>query len=461
MAIPVKLPVFEGPLDLLMHLIEKNKIDIYDIPIAGITDQYLQYVHQMDHEDMDVTSEFLVMAATLLDIKSRMLLPREKDEETGEEEADPREELVRRLLEYKMYKYLSGELAAYRDQAGVRYFREQDLPKEVRSYQPPIDYSELLKDTDLKRLETVFGEVLRRKKSRRDPIRSGFGKIKREEVNIDTKTLYIRAYLQAHPHTDFRALLESQESKEEVIVTFLILLELMKVQQVQIVQDSICGKILIEAAKQDSVKQNPAGPKVPAQNEEVQDVAEQDIAESKGPVKDAEIQDVAEQDIAEPEEPVTDAEVQILAEPDIAEPESPAQETVSALSFQRTREVVFPLPTHIFSPAERPVPDTAESVVSTPAAAACEDQEVSAETHIEEPELDEEELFADTVSGPEPFYVHLWKGRLPRYSSSWQSVRSGHSRLSMAGERGSSRIIRRSDPFWESSRLSRLWARRR
>jgi hypothetical protein len=150
-----------------------------------------------------------------------------------------------------------------------------------------------------------------------------------------------------------------------------------------------------------------------------------------------------------------------LAEPDIAEPESPAQETVSALSFQRTREVVFPLPIHVFSPAERPVPDTAESVASTPAAAACEDQEVSAETHIEEPELDEEDVFADAVSGPEPFYVHLWKGQLPRYSSSWQSVRSGHSRLSMAGERGASRIIRRSDPFWESSRLSRLWARRR
>ena len=310
MAIPVKLPVFEGPLDLLMHLIEKNKIDIYDIPIAGITDQYLQYVHQMDHEDMDVTSEFLVMAATLLDIKSRMLLPREKDEETGEEEADPREELVRRLLEYKMYKYLSGELAAYRDQAGVRYFREQDLPKEVRSYQPPIDYSELLKDTDLKRLETVFGEVLRRKKSRRDPIRSGFGKIKREEVNIDTKTLYIRAYLQAHPHTDFRALLESQESKEEVIVTFLILLELMKVQQVQIVQDSICGKILIEAAKpenkspdhQDTAQQNET-------DQKIQVLSEQDVAEPEEPVTDAEVQDVAEQNIAETEEPVTDAEV--------------------------------------------------------------------------------------------------------------------------------------------------------
>ena len=249
MAIPVKLPVFEGPLDLLMHLIEKNKIDIYDIPIVEITDQYLEYVHQMDHEDMDVTSEFLVMAATLLDIKSRMLLPREKDEETGEEEGDPREELVRRLLEYKMYKYMSEELAVCREQAGVRYYRAQNLPREVRTYQPPIDYEELLSGTDLKRLEEVFGEVLRRKKSRRDPIRSGFGKIRREEVNIDTKTLYIRAYLQAHPRTDFRALLESQESKEEVIVTFLILLELMKNQKVQIVQDSICGKILIESSE--------------------------------------------------------------------------------------------------------------------------------------------------------------------------------------------------------------------
>ncbi len=283
MAIPVKLPVFEGPLDLLMHLIEKNKIDIYDIPIVEITDQYLDYVHQMDHEDMDVTSEFLVMAATLLDIKSRMLLPREKDEETGEEEGDPREELVRRLLEYKMYKYMSEELAACREQAGVRYFRAQDLPKEVRSYQPPIDYEDLLKGTDLKRLETVFGEVLRRKKSRRDPIRSGFGKIRREEVNIDTKTLYIRAYLQAHPQTDFRALLESQESKEEVIVTFLILLELMKHQKVHIVQDSICGKILIESAETEESISSPLPPE-PSRDNADSDVSE--VTEESSPKED-------------------------------------------------------------------------------------------------------------------------------------------------------------------------------
>ena len=279
MAIPVKLPVFEGPLDLLLHLIEKNKIDIYDIPIAGITDQYLEYVRQMDHEDLDVTSEFLVMAATLLDIKSRMLLPREKDDETGEEEGDPREELVRRLLEYKMYKYLSEELAVYREQAGVRYFRAQKLPREVLDYRPPINYDELLKDTDLQSLQKIFGEVLRRKKSRRDPIRGGFGKIRREEISLDNKTLYIRAYLQAHPRTDFRALLESRESREEVIVTFLILLELMKTQKVHIVQDSIGGKILVEAgAPEDAVAGPEDAPVSMDTPEDSSDMAEDDSA---------------------------------------------------------------------------------------------------------------------------------------------------------------------------------------
>lgn len=108
MAIPIKINVFEGPLDLLLHLIEKNKIDIYDIPIVEITDQYMEYIHGMETEDLGTMSEFLVMAATLLDIKCKMLLPRQVNEE-GEEE-DPREELVQKLLEYKMYKYMSYEL---------------------------------------------------------------------------------------------------------------------------------------------------------------------------------------------------------------------------------------------------------------------------------------------------------------------------------------------------------------
>ena len=108
MGIPVRLDVFEGPLDLLLHLIDKNKVDIYDIPIVEITDQYLEYIRSMKEQDMNVISEFLLMAATLIDIKCRMLLPREVDE-NGEEE-DPRDELVQKLLEYKMYKYMSFEL---------------------------------------------------------------------------------------------------------------------------------------------------------------------------------------------------------------------------------------------------------------------------------------------------------------------------------------------------------------
>ena len=109
MGIPVKLEAFEGPLDLLLHLIDKNKINIYDIPIVMITEQYMEYISAMESKDMDIMSEFLVMAATLLNIKSKMLLPKVEtlEEEEGE---DPRKELVERLLEYKMYKYMSYEL---------------------------------------------------------------------------------------------------------------------------------------------------------------------------------------------------------------------------------------------------------------------------------------------------------------------------------------------------------------
>ena len=222
MPILLKLQVFEGPMDLLMHLIEKNKIDIYDIPIVTITDQYLEYVRQMEHSDMNVTSEFLVMAATLLDIKSRMLLPREENEEGDEE--DPRDELVKRLLEYKMYKFMSEELKEKSRQAGLSYFREQDLPEEVRSYVPPLNYEELIGDRTAQSLRNVFADVMKRRKSRVDPIRSGFGKIHREEISVADKTLYIRAYLQSHPHA------------------------LMKHQKIRITQEEAFGKILIDLA---------------------------------------------------------------------------------------------------------------------------------------------------------------------------------------------------------------------
>ena len=147
MAIPVKLEVFEGPLDLLLHLIDKNKIDIYDIPITLITEQYLDYIRQMESEDMNVMSEFLVMAATLLDIKCKMLLPAEVNEE-GEEE-DPRAELVQKLLEYKIYKYMSYELKDLHMSAGKAFYREAHMPKEIAEYRPPIDYGELIGEATL------------------------------------------------------------------------------------------------------------------------------------------------------------------------------------------------------------------------------------------------------------------------------------------------------------------------
>ena len=134
MSISYKLEQFEGPLDLLLHLIEKNKVSIYDIPIAEITDQYLDYVSHMEKEDLDVVSEFLVMAATLLDIKSRMLLPAQETEE-GEEE-DPRVELVKRLLEYKMYKYMAFELKDRELDAEKVFYKGPTLPDEVAVLKP-------------------------------------------------------------------------------------------------------------------------------------------------------------------------------------------------------------------------------------------------------------------------------------------------------------------------------------
>ena len=127
MGIPVKLDAFEGPLDLLLHLIDKNKVNIYDIPIVEITRQYLEYIREMQRQDLNIMSEFLVMAATLLDIKSRMLLPKEVNEE-GEEE-DPRQELTEQLLEYKLYKFMSYELREKQEDASQALFRPRILPK--------------------------------------------------------------------------------------------------------------------------------------------------------------------------------------------------------------------------------------------------------------------------------------------------------------------------------------------
>ena len=247
MSLEIKLQVFEGPLDLLMHLIDKNKIDIYDIPIVTITEQYMEYINAMQRDDMEVTSEFLVMAATLIDIKCKMLLPKEVNED-GEEE-DPRAELVEKLLEYKMYKFMADELKDRQQEADLQWYRTRNIPKEVREYEAPIDFSDLIGDATLSKLNSIFQELLKRQEDKVDPIRSRFGNIEKEEIDMDAKTLYIRAYIREHQRFSFRQLLEKQHSKTEIIVTFLVILEEMKLGEIEIEQDETFGDIMITSRK--------------------------------------------------------------------------------------------------------------------------------------------------------------------------------------------------------------------
>ena len=251
MAIVVKLEVFEGPLDLLLHLIEKNKVDIYDIPIVEITEQYLDYVRHMETEDMNIISEFLVMAATLIDIKCKMLLP--KDETAEEDEGDPRDELVQKLLEYKMYKYMSYELKDRQLDAGRALFRQPSIPKDILEYKEPVDYEQLVGDMTLQKLNEIFQSMVKRQEDRVDPIRSKFGNVEKDEIPLEDKQNYIFTYLKAHNTCSFRQLLEKQHSKMEVIVTFLVVLELMKVGQIIIEQDNLFDDILIKRTSDDEI----------------------------------------------------------------------------------------------------------------------------------------------------------------------------------------------------------------
>ncbi len=245
MGISVKLQEFEGPLDLLLHLIEKNKVNIFDIPIVEITDQYMEYIRAMEEEDMGVMSEFLVMAATLLDIKSRMLLPPETDEE-GEPQ-DPRQELVERLLEYKLYKYMSYELRERQANAGRAAYRGEHMPAEVLSYREPVDPQELLSDVTLEKLNAVFQDVMKRQEGRTDPVRSKFGTMEKEEVDLEETVSYVEDYIAGHRQCSFRDLLQHQKSRMRVIITFLTILEMIRTGRIEIQQDEIFADIRITA----------------------------------------------------------------------------------------------------------------------------------------------------------------------------------------------------------------------
>ena len=245
MALSVKIESFEGPLDLLLHLIDVNKFNIFDIPIVEITAQYMEYLHSMETQDLNVMSEFLVMAATLLEIKAKMLLPVEVNEEG--EEVDPREELVQKLLEYKMYKYMSLELRERLSLSGKALYKKATIPEEVAKYEEPVNLEELVGNLTLAQLNRIFQAIMRRQTDKIDPIRSKFGQIEQEEVSLDEKMHSVREYALANPTFRFSALMEGQKGRVQMIVTFLAVLELMKTGELSVVQEHAFEDMLITA----------------------------------------------------------------------------------------------------------------------------------------------------------------------------------------------------------------------
>lgn len=244
MELTVKLQAFEGPLDLLLHLLEKNKVNIYDIPIVEITNQYMEYISDMKRQDLNVMSEFLVMAATLLDIKSKMLLPKEI---IDEEEEDPRIDLVQKLLEYKMYKCMAYELKDCQIDAQRVLFKIQTIPEEVKQYEEPVNTENLVSGITLKKLNHIFKSIMKKQEDKIDPIRSRFGNIEKEEVSLTAKMEYLKNYATVHRQFSFRRLLEVQDSKMDIIVTFLAVLELIKTGKIFISQENIFDDIIIES----------------------------------------------------------------------------------------------------------------------------------------------------------------------------------------------------------------------
>ncbi len=236
-------------MDLLLHLIEKNKVNIYDIPIAEITNQYLEYVRAMEREDLNLVSDFLVMAATLLDIKAQMLLPKEVDEEG--EEIDPRAELVQRLLEYKTYRFMAQELAQMEDGAVRLLYKVPTVPEEVSKYTPPVDLDQLLDGLTLARLQRIFNQVMKRREDKIDPIRSNFGTIRREPVSLEEKVTGVLKYARQKRRFSFFQLLDGQRDKLDVVVTFLAVLELMKIGKIGLSQEEIFGDMDIELLEQE------------------------------------------------------------------------------------------------------------------------------------------------------------------------------------------------------------------
>ncbi len=242
MSYKVRLEVFEGPLDLLLYLIKEEELNIYDIPITRITEQYLEYLGMMEMLNLDIAGEFLVVAATLMQIKSKMLLPPDP-EGLETEEADPRAELVRRLLEYKAFKEAAAKLRGFEEKRGEIFSRVGVEPdkKDIDSPLVEITLFELL---------SAFQRVLKAW-----PVESTH-EVMKDEFTVADKVHEIFHRLVKDPVIYFSELFKRSKNKFEVITTFLALLELIRMREVSVSQGSQFGEI--EIRKNES-KMEPVG----------------------------------------------------------------------------------------------------------------------------------------------------------------------------------------------------------
>lgn len=229
MSYKVKLEVFEGPLDLLLYLIKKEEINVHDIPITRITEQYLEYLNLMQLLDLDIAGEFLVMAATLMQIKSKMLLPPEEQPQEEEEE-DPRAELVKRLLEYKKFKEAASNLAQLESERG-NLFTRQPQTLELDAGDSPFFEASLFD------LISAFSKVLK------ELPRETFHQIIKDEFTVAEKVHEIFHLLVQESVIYFSQLFRKAKHKIEAITIFLALLELIRLKEVVIRQSALFGDI--------------------------------------------------------------------------------------------------------------------------------------------------------------------------------------------------------------------------
>lgn len=244
MAISIKLDIFEGPLDLLLHLIKKAEVDIYDIPVSEIAEQYIVYLKNMEELDLEIASEFLVMASTLLEIKSKMLLPRKKSEDEAAADEDPRKELVEKLVEYKKYKEFAGWLRDI-ERDNVIYFKPPEIVDDIE------ENSEVFfKNITLENLMVAFKRVVSSYENRFNKRAEIPQDIDYDKYRIEDKMEFIEGLLVKKKAIYFSDLFECAESKMEIVVIFLALLELVKLKRIAAVQYENFGDIMIEGQEE-------------------------------------------------------------------------------------------------------------------------------------------------------------------------------------------------------------------